>query len=201
MKIQELFETDNEDAFIVFQYNVTYATSGKVNLAPLMDGWVPAEDREAHQDQHQFNHHHHHHHLSFVQRVPLCALLFKAIHSYRQHYWQMFAVVAAMVNSLINPIIYAFCYPEFRMQLRCLPRYVLRHFRYGSSRVLASLCCRKASSAKERRRQMEARITMDSMIMANVKGTLHQARDAVSEEVLERSQGEKPRIPRRHSSI
>ena len=53
-----------------------------------------------------------------------CALIHRSLHNLRQEYYQSLAIFIALANSLLNPIIYAFWYPEFRQQLGKLLGYL-----------------------------------------------------------------------------
>ena len=53
-----------------------------------------------------------------------CEIVHRSLHNLRQEYWQCLAIFIALANSLLNPIIYAFWYREFRQQLRRLLRYL-----------------------------------------------------------------------------
>lgn len=56
---------------------------------------------------------------------PLCSLIHQSLHSFMQDYRQLSAMLIGILNSILNPIIYAFWYPEFRDQCRNIscPRY------------------------------------------------------------------------------
>ena len=56
-----------------------------------------------------------------------------ALHSYQQDFLQMFSIMLANCNSILNPIIYAFWYPDFRKTLKLqLNRVFLNPFTYDS---------------------------------------------------------------------
>ena len=56
-----------------------------------------------------------------------CEIIHRSLHNFRQEYWQALALFIALANSLLNPIIYAFWYPEFRQQLKRLLLYLRYH--------------------------------------------------------------------------
>jgi hypothetical protein len=46
----------------------------------------------------------------------------RALHGYRQNYRQLLAVTVGVLHSVLNPIVYAFWYPQFRLQGRAVFR-------------------------------------------------------------------------------
>ncbi|XP_059080483.1 uncharacterized protein LOC131878508 isoform X2 [Tigriopus californicus] len=57
--------------------------------------------------------------------LPICTFIHQSLHSFMQDYRQLSAMLVGILNSILNPIIYAFWYPEFRDQCRNVscPRY------------------------------------------------------------------------------
>ena len=53
-----------------------------------------------------------------------CEVIYRSLHNFRQQYHQSLVIFIAFANSLLNPIIYAFWYPEFRQQLGKLLHYL-----------------------------------------------------------------------------
>ena len=53
-----------------------------------------------------------------------CEVIYRSLHNFRQEYHQSLVIFIAFANSLLNPIIYAFWYPEFRQQLGKLLHYL-----------------------------------------------------------------------------
>ena len=47
-----------------------------------------------------------------------------AVHSFEQDFLQMFSIMVANTNSILNPIIYAFWYPDFRKTLKLQLRHI-----------------------------------------------------------------------------
>ena len=47
-----------------------------------------------------------------------------AVHSFEQDFLQMFSIMVANINSILNPIIYAFWYPDFRKTLKLQLRHL-----------------------------------------------------------------------------
>ncbi|XP_059080318.1 uncharacterized protein LOC131878384 [Tigriopus californicus] len=56
--------------------------------------------------------------LFHVPPKHLCRPIMEAIHAQNQDSWQKIALVIGATNSLLNPIIYAFWYAEFRLRIR-----------------------------------------------------------------------------------
>ena len=54
------------------------------------------------------------------EAVPLCSMAHKAIHSYRADYLQLWSICVGVGQSVLNPVVYAFWYPQFRSQGRAL---------------------------------------------------------------------------------
>ena len=52
--------------------------------------------------------------------VPLCSMAHKAHHSYRADYLQLWSICVGVVQSVLNPVVYAFWYPQFRSQAAAL---------------------------------------------------------------------------------
>ena len=50
--------------------------------------------------------------------TAFCVLSHRALHSYRKNIIQNIVVLVGTVHAVLNPVIYAFCYPHFRDQAR-----------------------------------------------------------------------------------
>ena len=62
----------------------------------------------------------------YEKRYSACPFVQRAFHTFRQFHWQMISIVLAFTNTVINPIIYAVWYPEFRQQVVGLLKFVRR---------------------------------------------------------------------------
>ena len=58
--------------------------------------------------------------------ADLCHEMGAVVHSVRHENWQLVSMTVGAVNSILNPIIYAFWYPQFRNQLSCVWKRFLR---------------------------------------------------------------------------
>ena len=58
------------------------------------------------------------------RRREICPLVHQQFHNLTQYSLQMLSLILAFSNTVVNPIIYAVLYPQFRMQLTNLHRRV-----------------------------------------------------------------------------